>query len=205
MRELVPSDYPGTLVTDRGPSYEADELAGVDQQKCLSHLMRNVKEVVETKTGRAREFGEGVVNTLKQANQLWRNHRAGQVDGEAFRQQGQEIENLLTHQLRHRRLTDPDNQRLLDGIGWQNDRGHVLRFLHNPAIEPTNNRAERALRPAVIARKVSQCSKTQRGADAFAAFTTVIRTIAKRANTSIAQGLHSLLRSADSSPPQNSG
>ena len=205
VRELVPSDYPGTLVTDRGPSYEADELAGVDQQKCLSHLMRNVKEVVETKSGRAREFGEGVVNTLKQANQLWRNHRAGQVDGEAFRQQGQEIENLLTHQLRHRRLTDPDNQRLLDGIGWQNDRGHVLRFLHNPAIEPTNNRAERALRPAVIARKVSQCSKTQRGADAFAAFTTVIRTIAKRANTSIAQGLHSLLRSADSSPPQNSG
>ena len=202
---MVPSDYPGTLVTDRGPSYEADELAGVDQQKCLSHLMRNVKEVVETKSGRAREFGEGVVNTLKQANQLWRNHRAGQVDGEAFRQQGQEIENLLTHQLRHRRLTDPDNQRLLDVIGGQNDQGHVLRFLHNPAIEPTNNRAERALRPAVIARKVSQCSKTQRGADAFAAFTTVIRTIAKRANTSIAQGLHSLLRSADSSPPQNSG
>ena len=205
VRELVPSDYPGTLVTDRGPSYEADELAGVDQQKCLSHLMRNVKEVVETKSGRAREFGEGVVNTLKQANQLWRDHRAGQVDGEALRQQGQEIEDLLTHQLRHRRLADPDNQRLLDGIGWQNDRGHVLRFLHNPAIEPTNNRAERALRPAVIARKVSQCSKTQRGADAFAAFTTVIRTIAKRANTSIAQGLHSLLRSADSSPPQNSG
>src|ERR1022692_2009347 len=35
------------------------------------------------------------------------------------------------------------------------------------------------------------------------AFTTVIRTIAKRANT--AQGLHSLLHPADSSPPQNSG
>lgn len=205
VRELVPGDYPGTLVTDRGPSYEAKALAGVDQQKCLSHLMRNVKEVVETKSGRAREFGEGVLNSLKQANQLWRNHRAGKVDGEAYRQQGQEIEDQLTHQLRHRRLTDLDNQRLLDGIGWQNDRGQVFRFLHNPAIEPTNNRAERALRPAVIARKVSQCSKTQRGADAFAAFTTVIRTIAKRANTSIAQGLHFLLHPADFAPPQNSG
>jgi hypothetical protein len=60
VRELVPGDYCGTLVTDRGPSYEAEALAGVDQQKCLSHLMRNVKEVVESKTGRAREFGEGV-------------------------------------------------------------------------------------------------------------------------------------------------
>jgi transposase len=205
VRELVPGDYRGTLVTDRGSSYEADELAGVDQQKCLAHLMRNVKEVVETKSGRAREFGEGALNTLKQANQWWRDHRAGKVDGEAFRQQGREIEDQLTHQLRHRQLTDPDNQRLLDGIGWQNDRGRVLRFLHNPDIEPTNNRAERALRPAVIARKVSQCSKTQRGADAFAAFTTVIRTIAKKANTSIAQGLHSLLHPADSAPPRNSG
>jgi len=48
------------------------------------------------------------------------------------------------------------------------------------AIEPPT--IERNGAPAaVIARKVSQCSKTQRGADAFAAFTTVIRTIAKRA------------------------
>ena len=86
VRELVPGDYRGTLVTDRGPSYEAGELAGVDQQKCLSHLMRNLKEVVETKSGRALEFGEGALNTLKQANQLWRGHRAGKVDGEAFRQ-----------------------------------------------------------------------------------------------------------------------
>jgi Transposase IS66 family. len=205
--ELVPGDYPGNLVTDRGPSYEAKALAGVDQQKCLSHLMRNLKEVVETKNGRAREFGEGVLHSLKQANQLWRDHRVGKVDREAYRQQGQEIEDLLTHQLRHRQLTDLDNQCLLDGIGLQNDRGRVLRFLHNPAIEPTNNRAERALRPAVIARKVSQCSKTQRGAEAFAAFTTVIRTIAKKAPTAIAQGLHSLLHPADSGsvPPQDSG
>jgi hypothetical protein len=36
-------------------------------------------------------------------------------------------------------------------------------------------------------------------------FASWIRTIAKRANTSIAQGLHSLLHPADSSPPQNSG
>ncbi|MGI8551772.1 MAG: IS66 family transposase [Dehalococcoidia bacterium] len=33
-------------------------------------------------------------------------------------------------------------------------------------VEPTNNRAERILRPAVIARKVSQCSKTDDGATA---------------------------------------
>ena len=56
-----------------------------------------------------------------------------------------------------------------------------------PSIEPTNNRAERALRPAVIARKVSHCSKNVGGADAFSAFTSVIRTLARNG------GDHSLL------------
>ena len=70
----------------------------------------------------------------------------------------------MTYQLRDRRLKDPDNQRLLNELGWHHDRGNLLRFLADPRIEPTNNRAERALRPAVIARKVSQCSKNARGA-----------------------------------------
>ena len=50
-------------------------------------------------------------------------------------------------------------------------------FWTMPAIEPTNNRAERALRGAVIARKVSHCSRNEAGADAFSAFTSVIRTL----------------------------
>ena len=67
--------------------------------------------------------------------------------------------------------------RLQNELGWHDDRGNLLRFLDDPSIEPTNNRAERALRPAVIARKVSHCSKSVEGADAFSAFTSVIRTL----------------------------
>jgi hypothetical protein len=29
---------------------------------------------------------------------------------------------------------------LLNGIGLQHDRGNLLRFLHEPDVEPTNNR-----------------------------------------------------------------
>src|SRR2546422_5053599 len=69
--------------------------------------------------------------------------------------------------------------------------GRIIRRIevHDPRIEPTNNRAERALRPAVIARKVSQCSKNARGAQTFAAFTSVIRTLAKTGAESIVEGL----------------
>jgi hypothetical protein len=40
VRELIPSDYAGVIVTDRGKSYDAKELLGVHQQKCLDQLKR---------------------------------------------------------------------------------------------------------------------------------------------------------------------
>jgi len=67
----------------------------------------------------------------------------------------------LTNLLRDRALRDPDNQRLLNGAGAQQDRGNLLRFLSQDGVEPTNNRAERDLRPAVIARKVHTLRKTE--------------------------------------------
>ena len=77
-------------------------------------------------------------------------------------------------------MADRDNRRLQNELGWQDDRGNLLRFLDGAGIEPTNNRAERALRGAVIARKGSHCSKTEGGADAFSAFTSVIRTLVRQ-------------------------
>src|SRR4029079_2771712 len=80
---------------------------------------------------------------------------------------------------RDRTLADRDNQRLLNELGRCHDAGSLVRFLDEPGIEPTNNRAERALRPAVIARKVSQCTKTARGTRAFEAWTSVVRTLSR--------------------------
>jgi hypothetical protein len=104
------------------------------------------------------------------------------------------LQEELTYQLRDRPLKDPDNQRLLNELGWHHDRGNLLRFLNDPRIEPTNNRAERALRPAVIARKVSQCSKTDRGTHAFEAFTSVVRTLTKQGIDSLVEGLYHLFQ-----------
>ena len=42
-------------------------------------------------------------------------------------------------------------------------REHLIGCLYELSVEPTNNRAERALRPAVIARKISCGNKTDRG------------------------------------------
>jgi transposase len=167
VHEVIAADYVGVMVTDRGRSYDAQAFEEVRQHKCLAHVQRSLSNVLATKTGRARDFGEEIKGLLQEA---------------------------LTYQLRDRRLQNPDNQRLLNELGWHHDRGNLVRFLDDPRIEPTNNRAERALRPAVIARKVSQCSKNAGGAHAFAAFTSVVRTLAHSA-TSLVEGLYHLFRS----------
>jgi transposase len=177
VRELIPADFGGVLVCDRGRSYDAVEMEGLAQQKCLAHLIRNAAKVAEEKTGRARQFGQGLKDILRQALLLSATRKA--MKPTDYRKQVEALNEELTTHLRDRTLCDEDNQRLLNGVGAQHDRGHVLRFLDQDGLEPTNNRAERDLRPAVIARKVSHCSKNERGARAFEAFASVLHTIRK--------------------------
>jgi transposase len=125
--------------------------------------------------------------------QLWHAYHQGMVPD--FPTAAKALQEELTYQLHDRRLRDPDNQRLLNELGWHHDRGNLLRFLVDPRIEPTNNRAERALRPAAIARNVSQGSKTSRGIHAFEAFTSVVRTLTKPGIDALVDGLYHLFRS----------
>jgi transposase len=124
----------------------------------LVHLIRNAGELVESKKGRAQEFGQNLKQLLQQALGLAEERTL--LPAVEYQQRVGELNAQLTHHLRNRILRDDDNQRLLNGVGAQQDRGNLLRFLNDPRIEPTNNRAERALRPAVIARKVSEAYPT---------------------------------------------
>ena len=184
VREILPSGFGGVLVTDRGVSYAAKAFDGMKQQKCIGHLLRNISAVLETKAGPARGFGMRLKALFQEAMQL-----AKSPPGESRMEPVRDLEDRLVWHLRNRCLKDDDNQRLLNGIGIQMDRNRILTFLTLPGIEPTNNRAERILRPAVIARKVSHCSKNERGAYAQSAFLSVIQTGRK----GIALGLSSHL------------
>lgn len=191
VRELIPADFPGVMICDRGPSYDARELEDVAQQKCLSHLIRNAKAVEESKTGRARQFSGRLKELLQQALAL--SAKRNEWNAADYSKQVAELDDALTFHLRDRVLSDEDNQRLLDGVGAQHDRVRVLPFLTEEGVEPTNNRAERDLRPAVIARKLSHCSRNERGARAFEAFTSVLQTIRKTNPTGIVAALIKLI------------
>jgi len=63
--------------------------------------------------------------------------------------------------------------------------GAILTCLYEPAAEPTNNRAERELRPAVIARKLSCGNKTQAGRRSFEVLRSVATSCWKRGHDAV--------------------
>jgi transposase len=201
VQEVIPRNYQGVMGTDRGRSYEDKTFRGVKQRKCLAHLQRTLGEVLARKKGRARDLAEGTRELLRLAVGLWEEYRYG--DREEFDRWAPEVSLVLSYHLRDRPLKDRDNQKLLQMLRRYHRRGDLLRFLDQPEIEPTNNRVERMLRPAVIARKVSHCSKTWPGAHAFAAFTSVIQTLLKKGTPSaVVEALSDLFRAprSESSP-----
>jgi transposase len=196
VQEGVPRNYQGVMGTDRGRSYEDKSFRRVKQQKCLAHLQRTLSEVLARKKGRARDLAERL------ATGLWQKYHYGHR--EEFDRWVPEVRLALNYHLRDRPLKDQDNQKLLRMLRRYHQRGDLLRFLEQPEVEPTNNRVERMLRPAVIARKVSQCSKTWSGADAFATFTSVIQTLLKKgAPSSVVEALADLFRAprSQTAPP----
>jgi hypothetical protein len=75
--------------------------------------------------------------------------------------------------------TDPDNARLANRL--RKLRGSLFTFLYREEVEATNNRVERELRPAVIARKLSAGNRTEAGAETHAVLVSLLRTCRRHA------------------------
>jgi len=56
------------------------------------------------------------------------------------------------------------------------ERGNLFTFFEHPDLEPTNNSSERALRPSVIFRKVTNCFRSDWGTELYSGVRSVIDT-----------------------------
>ncbi|MEP7219641.1 MAG: transposase, partial [Bacteroidota bacterium] len=121
----------------------------------------------------------------------WHDWHAGRRRG--YRANASDIQERLRHALRPRRLRDPENDRMLNELGRHNDRGNLLRFLDDPGIAPTNNQAERDLRPAVIARNVSHCATTAVGSETRSILMSVLATLKRRGVESVPDALRTAI------------
>ncbi len=83
---------------------------------------------------------------------------------------------------------------------FREHRAHRFVFLYDPAVPPTNNASEQALRQSVVHRKVTGGFRSDWGAEAHAILTTVLDTARKRGDDLLAT-LHAALGPPAALPP----
>jgi transposase len=81
--------------------------------------------------------------------------------------------------------SEPNEEAVRKRLNKQHD--HLFTFLDHDGVDATNNLAERQLRPAVIARKISCGNKTPKGAQTWQILTSLAATYAQRASSFIAE------------------
>jgi transposase len=171
--DMLGSHFAGILTSDGHLAYDDGRLKDWLKQQCLSHLLRDLKEMNETKTGRAVHFARQATGLLQEALALKRQKPT--LPPRTFSRQAHSLEARLDRLITaSRRFSDPDNARFAKRL--RKHRPHLLRFLYVDDLEPTNNLAERMLRPAVITRKTNGCNRTQNGAVAHSVLSSVLVT-----------------------------
>jgi len=171
--DILGQEFKGILASDCFLAYDEKRLSAWLKQKCVSHLLTDLKEMKESKSGRALQFARQTTLVLQEALALKR--QKSSLDPFTFFQHARDLETRLDALIApQRRLSDHDNARFAKRL--RKHRPHLLRFLYVNELDATNNLAERMIRPAVITRKTNGCNRSKPGAATHAILSSVLVT-----------------------------
>jgi transposase len=178
----------GKLISDFYSVY--DQIGGT-QQKCLTHLLRELRDVIakrpELKTHAFFKRCKALVQAM-----LRLKRRRTELDASAYEHQVKLLEDRLLA-LSRTSWGDADADRLTKRLAKYREK--LTPFLHHAELDGTNNAAERALRPAVVMRKITGGSRSESGAKAWSILASVMRT-AEQQGRDVLETLKTLLRAA---------
>ena len=161
VEQMLTTDFDGMLVTDCLASYNT---INCRKHKCIAHHLRVLAEHERSLLARGIKSQylmlwkiqfKDVIETWKQ-----RSDKTPLAYAKKVLQLQRGVNKLL-----ERSPPQPEEVQFRNRLAKQRD--HLLGCLSEPAAEPTNNRAERDLRPAVISRKISCGNRTAPGKDAW--------------------------------------
>lgn len=163
---------PGTLVVDR---YNAYNKAPCSLQYCYAHLSRDIEDLQKTDPDvpEVSRFVETALPHLAAAMSL----RQLKLSKRQFRRQASRIRRSI-EQIMNAPASHPGIQHIQGVFREKSQR--MYRWTLDPRIPAENNRAERELRPLVIARKVSFGSQSDAGALTREVLMSVLLTLHKR-------------------------
>lgn len=185
---LIGANYQGCLHSDFLNSYIPLDCK---KSKCLSHLLATIDKLQRRRETLERDarfhFLDRLKTLLQDAIGLW--HAKPTMESGAYKKQTEWIQSRVD-QLLSRRPRDHDNLKLCRRI--RKYRESIFRFLYDPDAEPTNNLAERELRPLVINRKLSGGNRSRRGADRTALLYSVYATLHRQGQNVVGAFLDAL-------------
>jgi len=198
---LIGPDYARTLIHDGYASY--DRFWRASHQTCLGHLLRRCKTLLEVARAGAVIFPRKVKALLQESLASRDLRDAGRITAKAARKAADDLQERM-ERLLGRVKSHAGNERFARHL-WKHRR-QLFVFLRQEGIDATNFRAEQAIRPAVVNRKVWGGNRTPAGATAQSRLMTVLFT-AKKQGQDAMRVLSQLLRQTQSHPlmPAGSG
>jgi transposase len=172
-QELLGERFWGWLVTDRWSAYTWYPVWR--RQVCWAHLLRDIEAMID-RGGCSQEIGEALRAQVRLMFQWWHRVRAGTLAHTSFasymRPIRQEVERLLeTGQTCGMPKTAGVCREILKM------RQALWTFVRHEGVEPTNNAAERAIRPGVLWRKGSFGTQSPEGSRFVETMMTVVATL----------------------------
>jgi transposase len=169
--KCVPTDFLGGV---KPKMWLSDRLAAQlkhaeEHQFCLAHLIRDAQYAIDHGDT---IFAPGFKALLQDACAVGR-RRPDLADATIAahrRRLDRELERLLAL-----KPTDAEGRKLRDTV-YVDCTDKLFAFLKRRDVEPTNNESERALRPSVIFRKVTNGFRSEWGAKTYAALCSIVET-----------------------------
>jgi transposase len=172
-RELLGERFDGILVTDRYSAYNWYSVRW--RQLCWSHLLRDV-EAMRGRGGTSEVIGEALLKQAHQMFEWWHRVRDGTLKRSTFRSSMTPLRREVE------RLLEAGSQcGVSQTEGTCRDilkrRQALWTFVQVEGVEPTNNMAERSIRPGVQWRKSSFGTQSEAGSRFVESMLTVVTTL----------------------------
>ena len=150
-------NHRGTDVHDRYSAFETlASKTGNTQQYCWSHIISDAKELEQFYGEEGKRIKESLQRVYQDAKEF--NGHGTEEDVDHLYERLTFLLDTGYEHIKTRKFVDNLLKRRKE---W------LFRFVIDQEVEPTNNRAERALRPSVIYRKVSGGTRSSRGTNAY--------------------------------------
>ena len=158
--EILGNQDGKTVISDRYSAYnELAKESGCEQQICWTHLLRNSKDLAE-------HYLEAKY-IHKRMKYIYRKAKENKFSKD-------ELLNWIDL-IASRRYRSTEVYKFVKSV-CKNHREDLFRFVDNPPIDSTNNRAERGIRTGVVIRKISGGSRSENGAEITGRLLSVLQT-----------------------------